>query len=136
MKDLLFFGPTLLGVGIIALGYRMQIPKGMAMNRRLFGLALILGALCFAFANAAVLVFDHGHYLIFNVLTVFVFFAGLAFQCPARPGATTPREHSLPGNLLLWAGLILGIAHSIALTSSPAWRTALLAFYARLGLHA
>ena len=119
----------------MALGFKLQMPKGPAMNRAAMGLSLVVGSLCWWLSSAILLVQKGEFYFILNMMTVFAFFVGLAFFVPRAHGASRPNQHSLPGLILVWAGLILGLAHSLALMFSESWPARLIEIYARLGLH-
>ena len=136
MKDLLFLVPLLFGVGIMALGFKLQIPKGQAMNRPAFGIALLVGSLFWWLSSAILLAHEGKFYFILNMLTVLVFFLGVAFFFPQPSHATHPNQHSMPGTILVWLGIILGLGHSLALMFTTTWPARLLEFYAALGLHA
>ena len=135
VNDLLFLVPLIVGFGIMAFGFKLQIPKGPAMNRPALGIALVGGAL-FWWLSSAVLLAHHGKfYFILNMLTVIALFVGFAFFFPQPSTATRPNEHSVPGTILVWLGIILGLVHSLALMFTAAWPAWLLRFYAALGLH-
>ena len=148
MNDLIFLIPLLVGLGVMALGFKLQIPKGPAMNRPAFGIALVVGSLFWWLSSAILLAYEGKFYFILNMLTVAAFFVGIAFFFPNSPDATRPSldvqqpfdatrpiQHSLPGLILVWAGIILGFAHSLALMFTAYWPARLLEFYAALGLH-
>ncbi|WP_038169032.1 hypothetical protein [Verrucomicrobium sp. BvORR106] len=135
MQDLLFVVPLLVGLAIIALGFKFQVSKGPAMNRPAFGAFLVLGSLCWWLSTAILLVYEGKFYFIINVLTVLTFFMGLASFIPLPEGAARTNLHRLPGLILVWLGLILGFAHALALTLADTWPARLLEFYAKLGLH-
>jgi hypothetical protein len=136
MSDLLFLVPLLVGLGIMALGFKFQVPRGTEMNRPAFGITLVTGSLFWWLSSAILLVYEGQFYFILNIITVVAFFSGLAFFFPLPDGATRLNEHGLPGNILIWTGLILGLAHSLALMFTAAWPARLLEWYASLGLHA
>jgi hypothetical protein len=54
MTDVLAFGPLFVGLAIIAIAWP-QVSKGAAMNRALFGSALIAGSLLWWFSTAILL---------------------------------------------------------------------------------
>lgn len=135
MNDLLFLVPLIVGFGMIALGFKLQIPKGPAMNRPAFGIAIVAGSLCWWFSSAILLASEGKFYFILNMLTVLAFFVGLAFFFPQPSKATHPNQHSVPGTILVWLGLILGLVHSLALMFIATWPARLLQFYAALGIH-
>jgi hypothetical protein len=134
MQDLLFVVPLIVGFAIIALGFKLQVAKGPAMNRPAFGAFLVLSSLCWWLSTAILLVYEGKFYFIINVLTVLTFFMGLACFVPL-PQALRVTRHRLPGLILVWLGLILGFAHALALTLTDAWPARLVEFYAKLGLH-
>lgn len=134
MKDLLFFGSMAMGFAIMAFGWKTQVSRGLDMNRPAFGFSLIVGSLFWWVCNAILLSTEGKFYFSFNLLTVVAFFVGLAFLVPLPPGATRINQHRLLGHILLWTGIMLGLAHSLALTFSPEWSAALQAFHARFGL--
>ncbi len=134
MKNLLFFVPLIIGIIIMAIGIKLHIPRGLVMNRLAMSGALVVGSLFFWLSNAMLLAYEGRFYFIFNVITVVAFFLGLALLFPAPPHATRINQHCFMAHLLIWTGLILGIAHSIALASSSTWPTLLLDFCSNLGL--
>jgi hypothetical protein len=135
MNDLIFLIPLIVGFGVMALGFKLQIPKGPGMNRSAFGMALVVGSFFWWLSGAILLAYEGKFYFIQNMLTVLAFFVGIAFLFPNSPDATRPNQHSLPGLILVWAGFILGFAHSLALMFTAYWPARLLEFYAALGLH-
>lgn len=135
MNDLLFLVPLIVGFGIMALGFKCQIPRGPAMNRPVFGIALLVGSLCWWASSAILLVQEEKFYFTLNMLTVVAFFCGLAFFIPQPRAALRPNQHSVAGAILVGMGLILGLAHSLALMFTQTWPALLLQFYAALGLH-
>jgi hypothetical protein len=134
MSDLLYLVPLLLGLGVIALAAKIQIPKGLAMNRPVFGLALIAGALLWWLSSALLLAGEGKFFLLLNAILVVVFFSGLAFLFPQPPGSTQINQHSRPATILIWAGLILGLAHTLALLLTESWPERLLEFYTSIGI--
>ncbi|SKB00358.1 hypothetical protein SAMN02745166_03127 [Prosthecobacter debontii] len=135
MNDLLFLAPLLIGLGTMVLGFKLQIPKGPAMNRPAFGALLVVGALFWWLSSAILLAYEGKFYFILNMLTVLILFVGLAFFFPRPPDATRVNQHGIGGNIMVWLGLILGFAHSFALAFTSAWPTRLIQFYNALGLH-
>ena len=135
MNELIFLIPLLVGFGVMVLGFKLQVPKGAAMNRPAFGTALVVGSLFWWLSSAILLAHEGKFYFALNMLTVLAFFVGIAFFVPQSPDATRPNQHSLPGNILIWAGLVLGFAHALALLFTAYRPARLLEFYAALGLH-
>lgn len=136
MNEFLFIIPLLVGLGILALGFKFQVPRGPEMNRPVFGVIMVIASLFWWLSSAILLVHEGQFYFILNIVIVVAFFTGLAFFFPLPDGATRLNEHSLPGNILIWTGFILGLAHSLALMFTTAWPARLLEWYASLGLHA
>lgn len=118
----------------MASAVRLQIPKGVAMNRPIFGGALIVGALFWWLSGAALLVYEGKFYFMFSLITVLAFFVGLAFLVPMPAAATRLNQHRFLGSVLVWLGLVLGICHPLALKLTAAWPEGLLKFYAAFGL--
>lgn len=135
MRSLLPYIPLIAGLGIVILGYKLIKPKGPGTNRPAFGLTLIVGSFFWWLSTAMLLVYEGKYYMAFNALTVIAFFTGVAFFFPPPPHATRANQHSVPGHILIWVGVILGFAHSLALLFIPEWSARLIAFYAVLGLH-
>ena len=134
MKDLLFFGSMAMGFAIMAFGWKSQAPRGLGMNRPVFGLSLVVGSIFWWVSNAILLSTEGKFYFSFNLLTVVAFFVGLAFLVPSPPGATRINQHRLLGHIFVWTGIILGLGHSLALTFTPEWSATLQVFHARFGL--
>ena len=127
MNDITFLIPLIIGFGIGALGFKLQIPKGAAMNRLALGSSFVLGALLWWLATAMLLVSEHKYYFALNWATVFYFFMGLAFL--------TPKPLAKLGLNFIWIGLLLGFAHAYAVGCTAYWPARLLEFYAQMGLH-
>src|SRR5436190_122027 len=79
MKELLFLIPLLVGLAIFVGGGRWQASKGPAMNRPAFGVRAIVASFLWQLANAILIVYQRKFYLGLNVVTVIIFFVGLAF---------------------------------------------------------
>lgn len=135
MHDLLFLIPLIIGLAIIALGMKLQLPKGPAMNRPAFGLFLVAGAVCWWISGAILLTYQGKFYFMLSLLTILTFFLGLANFVPPPRGATRPNQFRPLGNILIALGFILGLSHSLALMFTTVWPAHLLQFHDSLGLH-
>jgi hypothetical protein len=136
VNGLLFLVPLAAGFGIMALGFKVQIPRGRAMNRPALGIALVAGSLFWWLSTAILLAYEGKFNFILNMLTVLTFFVGLAFFFPQPSTATRANQHNVAGTILVWLGFILGLLHPLALIYSATWPARLLQLYAALGLHA
>jgi hypothetical protein len=135
MSGLLFVIPLLLGLGVIALTFKIQLPKGQTMSRPILGLALIVGSLLWWASSAMLLAGEGKFFVLLNAIVVATFFIGLAFFFPQPPGSTQTNQHSLPASILIWMGLILGVTHVLALLFTEFWPATLIEFYTSIGLH-
>ncbi len=109
MDELLFLVPLVIGVGIMALGFRMQMPRGIKMNRAAFGCSLIVGSVFCWLSTAMLLAREGEFYFILNMLTVLTFFAGLAFFFPQPPNATRPNQLNKAATMLVWLGIVAAL---------------------------
>ena len=134
MTELVFFIPLGIGIAVLAIVCKWQIPKGPAMNRPILGIALLTGSVCFGLANALRHIQEGRIQLILSMLSVWMFFFGLALILPPPFVGAPANQHSIWGKLLIWIGLPLGIAHPLALLFTEKWPALLLQFYAALGL--
>jgi len=134
MNELLFTIPLAAGVGILLLAGKWQIPKGPEMNRPLLGAGIIATSLLWWLSSAILLVQQEKFYFILNILTVVLFFTGLAYFLPKPHEGAVANEHSLPAQVLIWTGMTLGCAHSLALMFTTEWPAMLLDFYVKLGI--
>jgi len=126
MNDITFLIPLLLGFGIGALGFKLQIPKGQAMNRPALGASLMAGSLLCWLSTAMLLVAEHKCYFALDWMTVLYFFLGVCFLFPKSQAKFALN--------LVWIGFVLGLAHAIAVGCTAYWPGRLLEFYASLGL--
>ena len=127
MNDITFLIPLVIGFGIGALGFKMQIPKGPAMNRVALGSSFVIGSLLCWLSTAMLLVSEHRYYFALNWMTVFYFFLGICFLFPKSLAKLALH--------FIWIGLLLGFVHAFAVGCTEYWPTKLLEFYAALGLH-
>ena len=69
------------------------------------------------------------------MVVVVAFFVGIALFIPPPAGAVRLDQHRLSAHILMGIGVILGLAHCLALTFTSWWPTRLHEFYTSLGLH-
>ncbi|QJE98303.1 hypothetical protein [Luteolibacter luteus] len=126
--------PLLIGAVIAGIGFKMQIPKGMAMNRPALGASLITCSLFWIVACALQLVSGAKISFAFNFLSIVLFFVGIAFFFKAPLGASRINQHGPLGTAFIWAGVVFGLVHGGALLFHPPWQEAVLRICASFGL--
>ena len=136
MHEDLYLIPSLAGTAVIFGALKFHQHKGNTTNRWAFGLALLSAALLWELAHAMKIVSTGKFYFMANALTVLIFFMGVACLLPPPAGATRFNQHRLTGHILIWSGMALGLAHSLALANLPGWADRVIEFYGMLGLKA
>ena len=134
MYSFAFLFPLLLGMGIVAVVFPAQIKKGAAMNRPALGTTLILAAICWWIAGGMHLLSTERVFFSLHFVPIVALLTGVAFFLQAPLGATRLNQHSRHGTLLIWAGVVLGLANGFALIFMPAWLGKMTAIYVGLGL--
>ncbi len=124
--------PLLIGLGIIAIAWR-EVPKGAAMNRQLFGSALIAGGLLWWVSTAILLTQHQGSFFLLNLFPLPILFVGIAYFFPTDHAR--PNHASALATMFARIGVSLGFAHSLALSFTQWWPAHLIQFYSSLGFH-
>jgi hypothetical protein len=134
MSSFAFLFPLLLGMGVLAVIFPAQLKKGAAMNRQSLGIALILAAICWWVAAGMHLLSAGRVFFSLHFIPIVALLTGIAFFFRAPLGATRLNQHGRAATLMIWAGVVLGLANGFALIFMPAWLDRVTGIYLLLGL--
>jgi hypothetical protein len=132
MRDMLYLVPLGIGGVILIMAMRHELPRGEGMNRQRYGLAMIFAAIFIAAANALLLSMERKFYVVLEFSTIFVFFMGLAYLLSPPRGQGGPKAHGVAAHIIMGVGVLLGLAHVVALKATVEWPVRLITFYRAL----